>query len=704
MTVKDSFPKCYKCLNQDALIFWNQQLSEETLFEFMDVFETKLESISVLGTDHFNLAARLLLDDILLSKANTSEKETELLNFLQFYLAEKCATFLSANGIFTRTHDWLVWSISDTIEYGAVEEFQLERIDTFLHSSQKSIVLQAPQSYIRWMATLFYYSRHFGGLKDLAGSILENEEVRIRNCTLTIGIGYEEEDLLNLICQIIGWSLYNEKNKARVFVLTLKDWIPNLIISNQKTAYIQLATGGAEFTNEKPSDYAKVVIDQYGAFCKAHELLHVFCIYYTDKFKDFEVRPEILLPAVEIYSNSLKGVSRISKIYEKGRIFGTIRGLIQECLKERKPVLAMYILTSYFEKSSNIEDHLFIALNMTKPGVSYITEGVIVKGQEISIFDYRSLVKICNQFLGIKVSIKDDPEFEMEEPRHLGFPEKGNGPEFEKILSKYYNFEMVPNKDFKYLTIIPGDQHPIQALMIKELGFSAPIDSSLEKPKVQSEIKKVLLWCYGTLSSDREAELVSHIFLANKIEVEKVDILNETRDTFFEKYRNEDYDVIWLATHGNYDHMLPHRSTVDILPEVQITIEEMFVNTPNSDKQRLLFLNVCDGATSSANESLYQHGFGAGLANSSLCVISHLWPVETEPALYFGALYAHLLSQNKNFWNAFSTTIQILCISGKDGLFNLSCYEQKEIDALNQNLTEQIKDNIYYWGSGVFYC
>ncbi|MFB9107429.1 CHAT domain-containing protein [Flavobacterium gyeonganense] len=706
MTIKETFPLFSSKFESQNQSFWEDELVGVTFYSFIKFVECVFYEKSVEGTDEFHSCAKYLLQDILSPKANPTNEELEVLQFLQFYICVRSASFLSQNGIFTQVHDWLVWSISDKIDYGIEVTFLLERINIFFHSKIPFITHNVTSTYIEWLTTLFYYSRHQGGLKELANLILNQEIHRLSYLPKNYGMDYEESQALNLLCQVLAWSINNQETKGYQLAPLIKGWIPKLEPLNQKLANLQLATGGAQFTDKKPEFYAKEVIDNFSQYCKGHELLHALAIYYTTNLHELESDFDLMDKGFTDYLNSISDLNEDSKKYEKGRIFGIIRGIVMTCLKEGKAKLAFHILSKFYEKTPFYNKHLFLALNINKQICSFILDNIVVLGNELSTDEYRQLIYVSNKFLGTKISLHDDPEFVLEEPKYLGIPDKDLGIDFEKKLSNYYSNHILkdsPIKDFENLVILPGYQHPIQPLMIKELGRSAPINCSFEEPKPSKKIEKVLLWCYGTLSSDRELELISEILQKSGVLVDAVNILEESKESFLKKYNNPEYDIIWIATHGNYDHMIPHKSTLSILPNVEITVKELAISQTEFNNQRLLFLNVCDGATSATHDSLYEHGFGASLASSSQCVISHLWPVETEPALFFGALYSLNISEN-DFWNSYTKTIGQLCFKGKSALSILTG-EFKEIDLkqMEEKLVEGMEKNIYYWGSSVFY-
>ncbi len=109
------------------------------------------------------------------------------------------------------------------------------------------------------------------------------------------------------------------------------------------------------------------------------------------------------------------------------------------------------------------------------------------------------------------------------------------------------------------------------------------------------------------------------------------------------------------------------------------------------------------GATSTTSNSLYDNGFGAGPANSQQCVISYLWPIETEPVLLFGVIFAHYFSCKNNFCDAFKMTVRLL--NQDNEIISQTLHpdhENLDLSEMQARLQKEINSNIYYWGSGVY--
>jgi hypothetical protein len=710
MQVGQAFPNTRTGSGVPQHPIWHVELSLASLYNFDALLGQILEMRSRIGMDEFNQIAKNIIEDCIAAKLSCSEDELIRLDFIQFSNAVECASFNAGRGEFTNTHDYLVWALVDEINYGAEASFQLERISAFLASNDTFIALNAMPTLFQWLEILFYYSRHHGGLQSLSDLVYENYLTLIQGL-LSNGIPQSLDAglLVNATCQMLSWGINNKKTSVSSLVQGLESILASQNEENRKTISIQLAAGGAVHSTKTSAEWAEDALNHFPDLLTGHEAVHLYAIFYSDNLETLVADTTNWKEATETYTQSLLQVGSVSLKYERSRIFGTIQGLIIRFLEEGKAKLAISLICDFYdidEECRNDEDILFLLPNY-RHGPLYAKQGNPLTFDRLSDEQYVDVVLQSNRFLSATVTLNDVPDFPLEEPQRLGIPVKEEGERFEELLQEFYQFDKIPTDfldNLQSMIIVPGYQHPIQSMMLKTVGKTIPINASLQASRPFRECSRVLLWCYGTMTSDLEKVIVAQILGSAGLSVEIADILNESKDSFLTEYSSEDYDLIWVATHGNYDHHQPHKSTISILPEIEILLEELISLNPTTDNSRMLFLNICDGATASTLNSLYDIGFGASLSGHSQVVLSHIWPVETVPAMVYGVLYAHFLSSGKDFWAAFTSTIQKL-LEGKESVIDtiIEYYHGDDMKDILDQLDDALESNIYYWGSGVFY-
>ncbi len=711
MIIKEVLPGVYQKLTQDNTI-WGEELLNVNLHEIYELTGIAMEEYSKKGPDNFNLIARTIIEDILNAKKMANEEEVGKLDFLQFIHCTEAARFFSSRGVFTECHDWLVFTLSDELNYKEDTVFHTERIDAFLRSHDPFINLNAIPSILDWINVLFYYSRHHGGLVEFATNIFKQVAIVVLHFLKgNLPLGVNELDLVHATSQILSWAVNYQKDGANDYAISLANYFEKTQNNDvKKIVAFQLAVGGAEYTSRTSSEWSQIVLNKYAGLLVGHERMQISAKYYSENIDQLVQNFESFKNTIQEYIKSLNNSNEIYLKYEKARLFGVINELILVCLEKGMLQLASDIITEFYEidKSEKINgEQLFIVCNYIN-GVLYSTPFDVLPIKSETANQFVEVVKQTNQYLGSTIALNNYAEFKLENPERQGVPVIEQGIPFEKILNQHYQFAKLTNLRFDSvlsMIIIPGFQHPIQSLMVKSLGFSLPVSCSFERPSPKRQIKKVLLWCFGTRTSDLEISLTTKMFESVGIEVEAANILEIKREEFVSKYKSPDYDLIWVGTHGNYDHFKPHQSRIDLHPEGEVELSEIFGLIPDTGKQRMLFLNICDGATASTLNALYDIGLGASLCNRNQAVLSHIWMVQIESSFIYGVLYAHYLLIGNDFYIAYENVIKAF-LKGKDfirQLLSSSIQLEEELKYYIEKLDDKVEENIYYWGSGVYY-
>jgi hypothetical protein len=271
-------------------------------------------------------------------------------------------------------------------------------------------------------------------------------------------------------------------------------------------------------------------------------------------------------------------------------------------------------------------------------------------------------------------------------------------------ISKIQEF-LQENERIESYICLPSKHYPLQYLLQKNIGKCWPLGASLQKPKQDRSIVKVCLWCgAGSMTEQIESNILKRMFENEGVDVTLFSSESTTKSEFINIYENSDFDIIWVMSHGEYDHWKPGEVSIAIGNNELVSLDEcMKLSIPIVGARRLLFLNICDGATHNCTEGLERLGFAPALANKEQCVISNLWPVTAWSAATFGAIYCSYLSKDGNFFEAFEATLEIF-VGGNSKVFERlnalgqSCQELKDrLDNQDNNF-----DLMAYSGSTVF--
>jgi len=711
MKISVLFPNIYFELKINALI-WDEEFEHANLFFVTELFGINMEKYSHISLVEFQRLSEIILKDIVAAKNNNSNQNIVKLNFLQISHCTEVARYFCSKGIFADCHDWLVYSVSDALNYDTETDFQIGRLNEFLTSSDLFISNNAITSIFEWSDILFNYSRHHGGLVEFTTIVFDFMNRLILHIYETkIPSTLAPEQLIRTTSEILAWTINYKKESSKDLAKCLSAYFDKTTIREEKKLIAhQLTLGGAENTGKTSTEWAQEVLNNYLDLLVGNQKMQILSKYLLDNFDTFPYKWEELKSAINEYNESLYANRDILIKYEKARLFGVLNGLVVKCIETDKFDYTSKIVSEYFEIDEKLRftnKQLYIVCNY-EYGVLYSTKELSILIENKSPDVFLNLIYQSNKFLSAKLSLNNYNGFKLEEPDNFGVPIKNEGILFEQRLKEHYKFERINQIDLSKLEslfILPGFQHPIQALMIKEIGSTLPINASLEQSKSRRKVKNVLLWCFGTSSSDFELSLLKKMFEASNVVVDNVDILTVDKSIFIQKYHSDKYDLVYIGTHGDYNHYNPHLSKIDLLPGEDIELHEMLNLSPNVDSQRLLFLNICDGATASTLNALYDIGFGASLCNNNQAVLSHIWMVEIAYSTIYGILYAHYLLEGFDFFQAYIRTIKAF-LNGKEFIKEtLGRYQEFENDLIYflEKLDNNINENIYYWGSSVYY-
>lgn len=711
MSLESIFPRYLGNSTQANHPIWKEELGDVAMFVLDEVIgDDIVQKVNSIGIDELHGQLMILIQEIHQQKDNATPKELERLDFMQFSFSTEGASLSCNHGRFTAAHDFLVWGLVDKIEYGETEIFDTGKVARFITSQEPFINQNAVPQAFEWLRTLFYYSRHHGGLKGVCLDALDMfGDIFFPLFNSVPASILPQELFVGTCCQVLSWRIDNKDARAVEIAQYLESIYDSLEDSNKKTVCIQLGTGGSEYTSLTSGQWAFRGLYEFKSHLKAHEELHLKSVYYITNHTEIQRNLADIIQAIDAYNNHLGPLDPISKKYEKTRIFGVVRGLIAKCIGNGWIETAAILICCYYsieDSERKIKNQLMVLVNH-KANILYGVEGKVKVFEEKPHQVLIDLFIQANVFLGATLVLHDVPDFPLQQPRVPGIPVKQEGANFEAQLVNHYQFERLRPEDVQdvdSMIIFPGLQHPVQALMYKYLKNTFPINVSLRQPKKVRVIRKALVWCYGTTSSDLETILVKKILSDAGIEVETPDLLSSNKADFLDKYESMEFDLVWLGTHGEYDHMNPHKSTIPILPNAIIELSELMRSAPKIDEQRVLVMNICDGATAATYNALYDLGFGASVCGPTQGVISHIWPVELWPALIFGLVLAHYIGEGNQGWDAYVKTIDSLLKDNQSIHELLDAHNLGEdYESLWDRIHGDLNENIYYWGSPVYY-
>ena len=158
---------------------------ETFLYRLLQLLEDELEFHFHHPPEEVSAFGAAVLQDLIANARQVVVPEYDVQrSFLRFFLATKLTEYCLMYGRASLAFDWLVCAISDRHWVSTEPGYPLEveyypaRLHQFLVSSVPVIGGSSPWAVYSFIRSLYYYSWKFGGLRELADSLLEDVESR----------------------------------------------------------------------------------------------------------------------------------------------------------------------------------------------------------------------------------------------------------------------------------------------------------------------------------------------------------------------------------------------------------------------------------------------------------------------------------------------------------------------------------------------
>ena len=155
MTVRETFIELYQLSHDKANIIWGQEFVHCNPWALDELKGIEMEMQSREDRENFMQTSKAYLEGLLRAKNQAAGRLMVTLNFLQFIHATEVVRMCNSNGLFSDSHDWLEFSLCDTLTPGQ-RYLEPDRIKDFLESSDKFIVLNRTNDLLFWMGELQY--------------------------------------------------------------------------------------------------------------------------------------------------------------------------------------------------------------------------------------------------------------------------------------------------------------------------------------------------------------------------------------------------------------------------------------------------------------------------------------------------------------------------------------------------------------------
>jgi len=705
--IKDILPGFYASSFDKAspiwvkTVNWNRCSDIEELFYW---FETEL----IHTKDNFDLLqerAKTFIVEIL-KLINTLPEHKDLFEFIQFDASVSILRYLTNKKLLTYSYDWLCNSISGEIIDSIKREVEPYRFDVFTTTENEFIKKHFASSFLIWTDNLFYYSRCTGGHNDRCEIYLEKyfayvELELMKHPSLN-------EEIVKALVQIAAWCFqhnnddYKEKNCKMLYKIYKSE--NDITIKKMIAMYFSCAKTSYSVTTRR--EWCVIVDKEFTSLLSPHEHLQLFINKYEYRLEEIIDKLDDLFNAIDKYHKYLNTLnSGVIINYELTRIYTLFSNLIHTLLVNGKVSIAHSIIGYYFniKKDRLINDKVLYIIPNTNSGVAYCTESNVFYTDTNPKINIPKIVALSNDFFSTTNTLDDDLTFRYQAPQRFGVPNANYANAFCESIKEHFKLEkilIIPHHDeIVGLSLVFGTQIPLQPIIAKEYGICIPTVQSLQAPAKRREIRKVLLWQGETLLSETECLGLKNIFSKKGIECLLLRHLESSKEGFLGKYCDESFDLVWVCCHGEFNHMEPHKSYLELGNDISINLEELASQNIQFSERRLLMIDACDGATISLANSPASIGIGITVVNSKQSLISHKWPIDNYSALTSGILLGIFLSQKMSYSDALTNTVNVLC-AGKEKVITV-IREHCDENGVNERIAASTIDfqNFYTWGS-----
>lgn len=696
--------------------------SRDMFCEILILLQDEQNAANISSPADYVLFSEEALQDILALKGQEQFRGWEQeLNFLQFFVASGPAIFLDRRGEYVACHDWFNYSLADIYPSKIQQEVETKRLFDFMQSKNSILKDAFFQVVIDWIASLFHYGRVQNANRGLI-NLLYDCSCAILKKTIKFELASRNVQALNdavTAAILVGnWGDQYDVQKADLWVTYLHSLYSDPLVSAFSRARIAIgfSTKLGSRTHTSPDVWARLALAEHASALNGHERLQLLCSSITTinsaKLLAEEIGSEIGNVRGQIFDAIDSADPK--QFYHLDRLFGILGPAINVAANSGDAKFLYWLLANWYGvpiESIREDPPVFILPNAIDGSIIYCSDKHYVRINSTSTVE--EMTDISNAALGTFITVQGSAKRFEGIPDRPGIPNASIGPVFASTSEKFYGLGISDERvkeiieDGTAMIILPWAQHPIQSLIYRSCGSTLPIAVSLQQSFDDRKIRRVVIWAPNQTISERcEIEAVSAILQMAEISVEICAGADaRTKERFVQTYQDPSVDVLWIISHGEYDHWNPHETTLVLSSEdeVNISLHELAsLSIRSSNGRRLLVLNVCDGAASAMVGGLNKIGFAQSLACRNQAVVSHLWPVESMHAAAFGACLAIGLAKSSGFFKGYEHALYLLHSDCRELIDEL---QDRGVSELIERLSARNyrSNSTFAWGSPIFF-
>lgn len=551
-----------------------------------------------------------------------------VLDVLVLQVATGVAATAARLGEVGRPHEWVIRAMTDGYHGNADYVFQWQRLLgwTWLPGPLRSFALSAA---LGWLEVVFTQAAKVGDHVVVAEQaspyvdvILRDERARADMPQLAI---------VAALTARLGWAAARCRGDLDRTLSALDELLEDQALEPDLRAHIEasIALSPVALRDTPQAELAQAVLDTHGDRLRPAERLRLLVTSCWGDIDRMRARAGDILDAIAHTRAAIASqADDLADIrFGEGRTFEAIAPLVRAYSEAGDTAGLVQVLGAWL----GVDDldaswHPLIAITSHPVGTLWVANGTATPPADTPYDGHAALVAAANAYLSTTVIYRDSEDLGLVEVANPGVPVSEHADAFESAAMQHLHIESLgqllelggrPSEAI----FVPTMTLPIQALLGRELDYVPALSVSLQRPHAARPVRQVLFLGDNTITSGLELAAVRCVLERAGIQVHDV---RASTATFRAAYGDDQIDVVWVAAHGEFEHLTPDASRLVLSHDDEaLDVSTLASLNTRVDGRRLLVLNVCDGAVSATLGGPAGLGIGPVLAGPSQSVISN---------------------------------------------------------------------------------
>ncbi len=591
------------------------------------------------------------------------EDQRLLPQFAQFLVAAWALNDALSDGELSDCGDWIGWSLSATIEPGHEVELHIGRLVEFHQAPSISTWPGFGPTLVVYLGAFYYYARRRTAMQEI-GAQLWGTAMRHLMRIMDQSPKLIDPPEVFLGSFMLAWAAKEAPERARQLTPYVQRWVhdPELPASVRSLYCLSLATNAGRYSGTSSSTWARMALDEFADHLIGEQKTQMLAtVLDPTNVQELEA---ILVEMQQHQAKQRHALGPLAFARVAAFMGDVVQPYFVRTLSLGRVDYALRGLETWHQ-AEHVDDRLdpqSILLMIPFGETSYVAavNGVkteIVRDNQALL---ARLTRETDAFLGTAKTVAYEDNTGLRIPERPGVPSLDDRSGWFSTMQQAYCPDGVEFGDVPTCQLmLPSVGTPLQAVQLAVWGTTWPIAASLSAPRSDRDVRAVALWSGGgSMTEAMELAVLKHAFESRQIEVDIFAPESCSAAVFLSTYENPKYDVVWVVSHGEFDHWSPKHVRLQISQDrTAVSLEDLHLKAPESHSRRLLVLNVCDGGRFEETGMIPKIGLAPGLASPAQATISHLWPVMGFPSAALGAYLAYYLASGTPYFEAYKRTM-----------------------------------------------